>query len=82
MLAPMSGDRTDLASVWKLVERADEFVKYAQNRDPAAAYRQARQALGRAAEAAADLPERPREGIMQQIERRLADLDRLEGEPS
>src|SRR6266542_1867662 len=38
----------DPAEVWKLVQRADELVKYAQNRDPALAYAQARGVLDEA----------------------------------
>lgn len=80
MLPGMTGEPVDAAAVWKLVERADEYVKYAQNRDPATAYQQARETLNRAWDAAASLPEGQREGIREQIGRRQADLDRLEGE--
>lgn len=65
--------------VWRLVERADEFVKYAQNRDPAKAYAQARATLRRAADEAERLEDRAAaESISGQIARRLDDLDRLE----
>jgi hypothetical protein len=68
--------------VWHLVERADEFVKYAQNRDPARAYAQARETLSRAMEAANRLEDRgAAESISAQIARRLEDLDRLEAAP-
>jgi hypothetical protein len=68
--------------VWHLVERADEFVKYAQNRDPARAYAQARETLSRAMEAANRLEDRgAAESISAQITRRLEDLDRLEAAP-
>lgn len=65
--------------VWKLVERADERVKYASTRDAAEAYRQAREALA-GARAALDgvADDRARAGLASQIDRRLADLDRLE----
>jgi hypothetical protein len=65
--------------VWHLVERADEFVKYAQNRDPAKAYAQARETLRKAMEQAGRLEDRgAAESISSQIARRLEDLDRLE----
>jgi hypothetical protein len=68
--------------VWHLVERADEFVKYAQNRDPAKAYAQARETLNRAMEQANRLEDRgAAESISSQIVRRLDDLDRLEAAP-
>src|SRR5207302_7361335 len=38
----------DPAAVWKLVQRADELVKYAQNRNPHTAYAQARAVLDEA----------------------------------
>lgn len=65
--------------VWKIVERADERVKYAQNRDAAEAYRQAREALAEARTALASLDDdTARAGLLAQIERREADLDELE----
>jgi hypothetical protein len=65
-----------------MVERADEFVKYAQNRDPAKAYAQARATLGKAMEQANRLGDRSAaESIIAQIARRLGDLDRLEAAP-
>jgi hypothetical protein len=68
--------------VWHLVERADEFVKYAQNRDPARAYAQARETLRKAMEEANRLEDRgAAESISAQIARRLEDLDRLEATP-
>jgi hypothetical protein len=68
--------------VWHLVERADEFVKYAQNRDPARAYAQARETLKRAMQQATRLEDRDAaESISSQIARRLEDLDRLEAAP-
>jgi hypothetical protein len=68
--------------VWHLVERADEYVKYAQNRDPARAYAQARETLHKAMEEANRLDDRgAAESITAQIARRLEDLDRLESAP-
>jgi hypothetical protein len=68
--------------VWHLVERADEFVKYAQNRDPARAYAQARETLHKAMGEANRLEDRgAAESILAQITRRLEDLDRLEAAP-
>jgi hypothetical protein len=65
--------------VWRMVERADEFVKYAQNRDPAKAYAQARATLRKAMEAVDRLEDRgAAESISAQIARRIDDLDRLE----
>jgi hypothetical protein len=62
--------------VWALIERADELVKYAQNRDPATAYAQARATLERAAEAARAVP--GAEKLEDQAARRLTDLAKLE----
>lgn len=77
----MAGQDTTLQDVWRLVERADEFVKYAQNRDPAKAYAQARATLQRAADEAERLEDRTAaESISKQIARRLEDLDRFEAE--
>jgi hypothetical protein len=73
---------TSPQDVWRMVERADEFVKYAQNRDPAKAYAQARATLGKAMEEANRLEDRAAaESISSQIARRLEDLDRLEAAP-
>lgn len=62
--------------VWALIERADELVKYAQNRDPATAYAQARATLERAAEAARTVPGAAK--LEEQAARRLADIAKLE----
>lgn len=71
---------TDPGGVWDLIRRADEFVKYAPNRDPATARAQARRQLERAGEAAAALPDRAAgQALAEQIRRRLDDLERLEG---
>jgi hypothetical protein len=68
----------DPASVWKLVERADELVKYAQNRDPQTAYRQARAVLDEAEALAGQLDEKAATGLRAQIETRRADIARYD----
>ncbi|MGZ4120419.1 MAG: hypothetical protein ACXVQS_07140 [Actinomycetota bacterium] len=70
----------DPASVWKLVQRADELVKYARNRDPATAYAQARATLDEAETLAAELVEPAAAGLRAQIETRRADIARYESE--
>lgn len=79
--APMTEERpADPGEVWDLIRRADEFVKYAPNRDPATARAQARRQLERAAEAAAALADRTAgHALAEQVRRRLEDLERLEG---
>jgi hypothetical protein len=74
----MSDAPTTPQEVWALIERADEFVKYAGNRDPAAAYAQARETLERAAEAAGTVP--GAEKLQEQAARRLDDLAKLEAQ--
>ena len=69
----------DPASVWKLVERADEFVKYAQNRDPRTAYQQARAVLDEAEALVGQLDEKAATALRAQIETRRADIARFEG---
>jgi hypothetical protein len=65
----------DPAAVWDLIRRADEFVKYAPNRDPATARAQARAQLERAAEAASALSDPgARDALTAQVRRRLDDL--------
>ena len=69
----------DPNSVWDLIRRADDLVKYSANRDPAVARAQARNVLeeaGRAAEALSD--PRAREALWGQVRTRLEDLDREE----
>jgi hypothetical protein len=69
--------------VWRHLERADERVKYAQNRDAADAYRQARESLDLAASEAMTLDdERARIALTAQIQKRLDDITRLETETS
>jgi hypothetical protein len=77
----MSDERPiDPGGVWDLIRRADEFVKYAPNRDPTKARAQARRQLERAAEAASALRDRAAaDALGQQIRRRLEDLERLGG---
>jgi len=72
----MSDEPTTPQEVWALIERADELVKYAQNRDPATAYAQARSTLERAAEAARTVA--GAEKLEEQAARRLADIAKLE----
>ncbi|MGH2655820.1 MAG: hypothetical protein ACRDIZ_03840 [Actinomycetota bacterium] len=69
--------RRDSEEVWDLIRRADDFVKYSPNRDPAAARAQARRQLERAAEAASALTDpAARDALTEQVQRRLDDLDR------
>lgn len=76
MLAGMEA-RPGPGEVWDLIRRADEFIKYSPNRDPATARAQARRQLERAAEAAAALTDRAaRDALTEQVRRRLDDLDR------
>jgi len=68
----------DPASVWKLVQRADELVKYAQNRDPHTAYAQARAALDEAEALTNDLDQKAADGFRAQIKTRRDDIARFE----
>jgi hypothetical protein len=70
---------SDPAEVWKLVQRADELIKYAQNRDPAVAYAQARAVLDEAEKVAADLDGPAADGLRAHIATRRADIARFEG---
>jgi len=74
----MAEQPTTPAEVWALIERADELVKYASNRDPKTAYAQARETLRKAAEAACTVP--GAQPLEQQANTRLEDLDKLEKE--
>jgi len=67
---------TTPAEVWALIERADELIKYASNRDTAAAYAQARETLEHALAAATSVPGAA--PLEQQARTRLDDLARLE----
>jgi hypothetical protein len=62
--------------IWALIERADERVKYASNRDSKAAYGQARELLEKAAAAAEAVP--GAEKLSEQAQIRLTDLAKLE----
>jgi hypothetical protein len=74
---------TDPSGVWYLIQRSDEFVKYAQNRDPRTAFAQARDHLERALRAADTLEDRGAgESLAQQARVRMDDLERLEGDLS
>lgn len=67
---------TDPAGVWRLIERADELVKYASNRDPVAAREQALEALRQAEKALAGLADpKAAAALGTQIRKRFADLD-------
>lgn len=69
---------TDPAEVWRLIQRADELTKYAQNRDPRTALAQAREQLERALRAAEALTDRgPGARLAEQARVRMDDLDRL-----
>lgn len=68
----------DPAAVWKLVQRADELVKYAQNRDPHTAYAQARAVLDEAETLAGQLDQNAADGVRAQIATRRSDIERFE----
>jgi hypothetical protein len=74
----MSEEPSTPADVWALIERADELVKYASNRDPKTAYAQAREALQRAVDASCSVPGAA--PLEQQARTRLDDIARLEQE--
>lgn len=61
-----------------MIERADERVKYAQNRDPAEAIAQAQALLDNAESLARTLEDpKARAGLLGQVATRRADLSRL-----
>lgn len=67
---------TDPAGVWRLIERADELIKYAANRDPATARAQALETLRDAETALAGLTDpKAAAALGAQIRKRLADLE-------
>lgn len=72
----MTDDPKTPQEVWALIERADERVKYASNRDAQAAYGQARELLEQASSAAQSIP--GAEKLKEQAEIRLNDLAKLE----
>lgn len=69
---------TDPAAVWRLIERADELVKYASNRDPAVARAHARSVLQEAEQALAGVADpKASAALGQQIRKRLSDLEQM-----
>ena len=68
----------DPAAVWSLVQRADELVKYAQNRDPHTAYAQARAVLDEAEALTDGLDQKAADGFRAQIKIRREDIARFE----
>jgi hypothetical protein len=75
MLVPMAEGASGPEQVWDLIRRADEFVKYAPNRDPNVARTRAREFLERAVKEAAALPDRAAgEALERQARVRLDDL--------
>jgi hypothetical protein len=74
----MADEPTTPADVWALIERADELVKYASNRDQKAAFAQARETLRHAIEAACTVP--GAQPLEKQAQTRLDDLDQREQE--
>ena len=62
--------------MWALIERADERVKYASNRDSKAAYGQARELLEQAQAAANTIAGAAK--LAEQVKIRLDDLAKLE----
>jgi hypothetical protein len=74
----MAEQPTEASTVWDMIRRADDLVKYSPNRDPAVARDQARHQLERAREALGDVADRQVAGALEaQIRRRLDDLDRM-----
>jgi hypothetical protein len=74
----MAEQPTEASTVWDMIRRADDLVKYSPNRDPAVARDQARRQLERAREALGDVADRQVAGALEaQIRRRLDDLDRM-----
>jgi hypothetical protein len=77
----VSEEPTTPADVWALIERADELIKYASNRDPKTAYAQARETLQKAIDASCSVPGAA--PLEKQARTRLDDIERLEeGSPS
>ena len=68
----------DPAEVWKLVQRADDLVKYAQNRDPQTAFAQARAVLDEAETLTAELDQKAAANLRAQIQTRRDDIERFE----
>jgi hypothetical protein len=74
----MADEPSTPAEVWALIERADELLKYASNRDAGAAYAQVRETLEHALAAAGTVPGAA--PLEQQARTRLDDLARIEAE--
>ena len=73
----MTESPTDPGGVWRLIERADELVKYASNRNPAAARAQALEVLKQAEAALSGLTDpKASAALGQQIRKRFEDLER------
>ena len=72
----MTDDPTTPQEIWALIERADERVKYASNRDEKAAYGQARELLSKALAATRTVSGADK--LAEQAEIRLKDLAKLE----
>lgn len=61
--------------VWKLIRRSDDLVKYAPNRDPAVARKQAREILDQASAGLEELADpKAAEALREQIKIRYEDL--------
>jgi hypothetical protein len=72
----VSDEPTTPAEVWALIERADELIKYASNRDPKTAYAQARETLQHAIDASCSVPGAA--PLEKQARTRLDDIAKLE----
>jgi hypothetical protein len=72
----VSDEPTTPAEVWALIERADELIKYASNRDPKTAYAQARETLQHAIDASCTVPGAA--PLEKQARTRLDDIAKLE----
>jgi hypothetical protein len=70
--------RVDPKEIFELIVKADEALKYATEEKTAARTRQARDLLARARDEARTIGN---QGLVDQAERRLADLDALPGGP-
>ena len=68
--------RMDPKEIFELIVKADEALKYATEEKAAARTRQARDLLTRARDEARGIGN---QGLVEQAERRLADLDALSG---
>ena len=71
----------DPNEVWQLIQRADDLIKYAQNRDPKTAYAQARAVLDEADSKTSDLDASVAQRFRDLIATRRADIDRFDDVP-